>query len=331
MKLRRFLTLVLSLISFEIYAENFLPSNIYLMDQNFAHHILLVEKSTHSLFVYENQNGTPKLVKRYDSATGKYKGNKKVQGDRKTPEGIYTLRKFHSSNQLLDKYGDYAKIYGAGAFTTNYPNVMDSRRGKTGGGIWLHSTDDNSRVSKGLDSKGCVVVVDDDLKDVSQFIDLENTPMVIVQDLNFLKKETWTANKSELETFVESWANAWREKDFRKYIDSYSKESFYSDSKGNYSAYKKYKRAVFSRKDKPEIFFSNISIMTQGEYAVVQMQQDYNSAVISDVGKKTLYLVKDANYNWKIAAEHWSKIDGPKERLAFIPSMRFFKDNKKKQ
>lgn len=331
MKLRYFLTLAISLFSLKIYAQDFLPSNIYLMDENFAHHILLVEKSTHSLFVYENQNGVPKLVKRYDSATGKYKGNKQVQGDRKTPEGIYVLRKFHSSMQLLDKYGDYAKIYGAGAFTTNYPNVMDSRRGKTGGGIWLHSTDDNSRVSKGLDSKGCVVVVDDDLKDVSQFIDLENTPMVIVQDLNFLKKETWEANKKELEEFVEGWANAWREKDFNKYIGSYSKEHFYSNSKGNFSAYRAYKRAVFSRKDKPEIFFSNISIMTQGAYAVVQMQQDYNSAVISDVGKKTLYLVKDANYNWKIAAEHWTRIDGPKERLAFIPSMRFFKENKKKQ
>lgn len=334
MKLLRKSTILISLFCFNCFAyeiEEFLPSNIYLMDENFSHHILLVEKSTHSLFVYENQNGFPKLVKKYNSATGKFNGNKSIQGDRKTPEGVYYLNEFFESKELIEKYGEYGKIYGAGAFTTNYPNIMDARQGKTGGGIWLHSVDDEARVSKGTDSRGCVLVVDNDLKEISQFIDLKNTSMIIVQDLKFLNKETWEKNRNEIKQFVDSWASAWKNKDFDKYINSYSKELFESESKGNFTAYKSYKKAIFAKKDKPDIYFSNLSVMYHSNYAVVQMQQDYNSAVIQDIGKKTLYLVKDENYNWKIVAEQFSKIEGQKEKIAFIPSMRFFKDSKKEQ
>jgi murein L,D-transpeptidase YafK len=336
MKSLLLLTVLVACFSFNAKAQEnkdpkFMLGNIYLLDDQFSHHVVVVEKSTHALYVYKNINGTPQLVKRFASATGKFRGNKSIQGDRKTPEGIYTLNQFYSKEKLNSKYGDYGKIYGAGAFTTNYPNVMDARKGKTGGGIWLHSTDDNTRVSKGLDSKGCVVVVDDDLREISQYIDLKNTPIVIVQNLTYLKKATWLKNKGNLVDFVNNWANAWKEKDFKTYMNSYSKRDFFSSTKGDYNNYRRYKRAVFARKDKPQIGFSNINILKQANYVVVQLQQDYNSSAIQDIGKKTLYLQQDKDYNWKIIHEGWSKIDNTQEILAFVPSMRFFKENKKKQ
>lgn len=304
--------------------DNYLPSNILLMDAKYAHHVILVEKATHKLHLYENNGTVPKLVKTFSTATGKFKGDKSVNGDHKTPEGIYSIEEFLSKEELLRRHGEYAKIYGSGAFPMNYPNFIDIRAGKSGGGIWLHSTDDDNRISKGLDSRGCVVVQNADLKEISEYIELKHTPIIVVQDIFHLSRTTWERNRKDINDAVAKWAKAWQGKDFETYIAAYDSQNFHDNSRGNYNAYKTYKKAVFSRPDRPLIKFDFISILTNEDYAVVHLEQDYRSSVINDVGKKTLYLKKDANYDWKIIGELWSKTES--ENLAFTPSKRFFKE-----
>ena len=317
--------LVLSFFVGKLHAQDaFYPANILMLDEKFSHHVILVEKATHKLYLYENSSTFPKLVKTFNSATGKFKGNKFISGDHKTPEGIYVLEEFLSKEELLRRHGKYAEIYGAGAFPMNYPNFVDDRAGKTGGGIWLHSTDNDERVFKGLDSRGCVVVQNQDLKDISQYIELAHTPIIVVQDVNYLSKMTWEKNRKEISDMVTNWTKAWQNKDFDGYIKSYDPERFYDRSKGSYQSYKTYKKAVFSRPDSPQINFKFLSILATSEYAVVQLQQDYRSAVINDIGKKTLYLKKDANYDWKIIGELWDKTEA--NTLAFTPAKRYFKD-----
>jgi murein L,D-transpeptidase YafK len=320
MKLK-FFTLVM-FFSFSVMASEFIPSYLLQLDEQFAHHVIVVEKSTHRLFVYKNENGFPKLIETYKVATGQIKGNKKVQGDKKTPEGIYRFQVFHSAKDLIDRYGETGLIYGAGAFTLNYPNIIDRRAGKTGGGIWLHSTDDDKRVDKGLDSRGCVVAVDADLKLISRYIDLLNTPAVIVQNLEYLSEKTWKKNKNEIMNVVNTWHKSWQSKDFKTYISQYS-PSFYNARKGGYQQYKAYKRAVFSRTDSPQIDIRNLSILQYNNYAVVTMEQDYKSDIIQDIGKKILYLEQNDSYEWKIIAENWYSL--PKDYgIAFEPKQRFF-------
>ncbi len=305
--------------------ENFLPSNILMMDENFTHHIVVVEKSTHQLHIFENDKTYPKLIKTYNIASGKKKGDKSYSGDHKTPEGIYTFQEFLSKAELYRRHGDYAKIYGAGAFPMDYPNFVDARAKKTGGGIWLHSTDDDNRISKGLDSRGCVVVQNADLKDIGQFIELKHTPIVVVQDILHLNKKTWERNRKDIHDSVQKWAKAWQEKDFNTYISSYDQDRFFDNSKGSYGSFKSYKNAVFSRPDKPTIKFDFISIMATQQYAVVHLRQDYSSNVINDSGKKTLYLMKDQNYDWKIVGELFDK-SSDTNNMAFVPQNRYFKD-----
>lgn len=304
--------------------ENFLPSNILMMDEKFSHHVILVEKATHKLHIYENTSTTPKLLKTFSMATGKFKGDKVDEGDHKTPEGIYTIYDFYSKEELHRRHGKYAEIYGSGAFPMDYPNFIDERDGKGGGGIWLHSTHDDSRISKGLDSKGCVVVQNQDLKDISHFIELNQTPIIVVQDVFFLSKITWERNKKEISDAVQKWAQAWQTKNFDRYIASYDQQRFYDKKHGSYNNYKAYKKSVFSRPDSPSIKVDFISIFAHTEYAVVHLEQDYKSNIINDIGKKTLYLKKDKNYDWKIVGEIWSKAS-PKS-APFIPSRRFFKE-----
>ncbi len=307
----------------QVWSSDFLPYNILMMDGKYAHHVILVEKATHKLHLYENSSTLPTLVKTYSTATGKFKGDKAQNGDHKTPEGIYTIYEFLSDAELHRRHGKYADIYGSGAFPMDYPNFMDLREGKTGGGIWLHSTDDDSRISKGLDSKGCVVLQNDDLKDISQYIELEHTPIIVVQDVLYLSKSTWERNRKEINDTVTKWAKAWQDKDFENYISNYDSVNFFDKSKGSYQSYKNYKKAVFSRPDSPIIKLDFVSIMVNLEYAVVHLQQDYKSSIINDIGKKTLYLKKDANYDWKIVGEQWSKTNSSQE--GFKPSNRFFK------
>ncbi|HLW56828.1 MAG TPA: L,D-transpeptidase family protein [Bacteriovoracaceae bacterium] len=325
--MKKLILIGLCLISFVCYSQTepqLYPSHIYMMDEKFAHHVIVVEKSTHQLFVYENVNGAPRLVKSFLAATGKFKGDKLKSGDHKTPEGIYTLYDFYSQELLLNRHGKYAEIYGSGAFPMDYPNFIDKRNGKTGGGIWLHSTDDDNRVNKGLDSRGCVVVQNADLKEISRYIELKHTPIIVVQDVHFLNKHTWEKNKLEISNFIKKWATAWQEKDFDTYMSSYSETEFYDNIRGRFPAYKQYKKAVFSRPDKPRIQFDHISILNTNDYAMVTLQQTYNSTVINDIGKKVLYLKKDDSYNWKIVGELFNPI--PTDHLAFTPSMRFFQE-----
>lgn len=312
------LTISLFFISFSAMAENFYPSNLLLLDEKFARHVILVEKSTHSLFVYENNNGQPKLVKEFKIATGKLKGDKEAQGDHRTPEGVYVVETFHSEPELLQKYGNQGKMYGSGAFPLNYPNVIDERLGKTGNGIWIHSTDDDARINKGLDSKGCVVLANNDLKELSRFIDLKSTPVVIVQNLHFLSEKSWKTNRDEVLSMLEKWMNAWKEKDFNSYISSYHELDFHDKSKGSFKNYKNYKQQVFARPDKPIINFLYTSIIVTDQYAFVQLQQDYKSQIINDIGHKTLYLKKNSHYDWKIITELWEKVSHEDKDVAYF-------------
>lgn len=319
------LTSFFSLVSAE--EIKMLPAPLLTLDSFYTHHILVAEKSTHLLHLFKNTNGNPELVKTYQMTTGKKTGDKSAEGDLRTPEGIYSFVDFMTHKQLLEKAGNQGVIYGAGAFVTDYPNPVDERMGKGGSGIWLHSTNDETRIDKGLDSKGCVVTANNDLIDVSKYIELYKTPILIVQDLIYLNEKTHETKKNEIKKAIDGWLSAWRNKDIESYISYYSPRDFI-DAKGNYPKYKAYKAAVFSNPGKPKIDLENISILESKNYAVVTFTQKYQSNTINDTGKKTLFLKQDDAYNWKIVNEVWSNkgLDGMNDKIAFEPSMRFFKD-----
>lgn len=262
-------------------------------------------------------------------ATGKKAGDKLFQGDHRTPEGIYHFSDFLTHEQLLKRHGKAGEIYGVGAFVMNYPNPIDRREGKTGGGIWLHSTNDETRIEKGLDSRGCIVAHNSNLIDISKYIELNRTNVIVVHDLKFLKKENWERSKNGLMDTIEKWKSAWANEDLKEYLSHYSQKEFFDRNRGSYQQFKTYKRAVFNNPGKPTIELKNISIMKTDDYSVVTFKQVYSSNTITDIGKKTLYLKKDEFYKWKIVSETWSKAGitdaaESEEAMAFEPRMKFF-------
>ena len=310
--------------------ENHLPAQILQMENFYTHHVIIVEKSTHKLYLYENAASYPKLIKTYQIATGKKPGNKTSSGDFRTPEGVYYFTDFISHNELLKKLGKEGEIYGIGAFVMNYPNPFDNQEKKSGGGIWLHSTNDETRIDKGLDSRGCVVAANNDLKEIAQFVELDKTNIVIVHDVHFLREETWKKSRDGIQKTLDGWANAWRKKDFQEYLSYYDPADFKDPVRGNFPKFKKYKQAVFSNPGFPEINLYDVSMVQGDSYAVVTFTQKYKSNTINDTGKKLLYMRKDDGYEWKIIAEIWAKLptgaNNVAERKPFTPSARFFKN-----
>ncbi len=137
---------------------------------------ILVDKGRARLYVYDGKEG---LKESYNVISGKKKGDKEVRGDEKTPEGVYFFVDVIDGQELPSKYGVLA-------VTIDYPNPLDVAKGKTGFGIWLHATDDPSRLERPRDSRGCVVASNEDVLGIAEDIELGRTPVVIAEELDFI-------------------------------------------------------------------------------------------------------------------------------------------------
>ncbi|MCB9091173.1 MAG: L,D-transpeptidase family protein [Halobacteriovoraceae bacterium] len=301
-------------------------SNLIQLDPLFTNYVLLVEKKNLKIHIYKNNHGTPERVASFPIATGKVPGDKFIEGDKKTPEGVYQLYRFYNANELIQMYGDYGKIYGIGAFVLNYPNTYDSKLGKTGGGIWLHATDDDSRIEKGLDSRGCVVVTGENLKKISHYINLDlKTPIIVTEDIQYWDDKTFTNYKAELNNFVNNWVKTWQEQDLQGYLSHYS-QNLYRPRQGSFQAFSTYKKNVFNNTKDAQIAMHNVSILKHKDYAVIKMKQSYRSNLLDDTGLKTIVVKRNRNYKWEIIEESWSRINKSDSELAFTPSLRYFKE-----
>ena len=128
------------------------------------------------------------IIKAYPSIHGKVEGDKQVQGDLKTPEGIYFVTRKISQQLDFMEYGPHA-------FALNYPNPVDRLRGKTGGGIWLHS---KGRPIKEVQTRGCIAVGQEDITDLVPDL-APGTPVLIAQSLAgapFAREEAAPAGSS---------------------------------------------------------------------------------------------------------------------------------------
>ena len=121
---------------------------------------LVVSKRTKKLFVTEEIEKGYLVIKEYPVSLGKIPGNKEKKGDKKTPEGVYSLIDLKTRDELPSKYGPYAAIL-------NYPNNKDLNQGKTGTGIWIHGTGKGQLTP---DTQGCIELSDTHLTELYAYI-----------------------------------------------------------------------------------------------------------------------------------------------------------------
>lgn len=259
----------------------------------FGGHAILVEKSTQKLYLYDKDY---KLIKTFQITTGQNQGDKRGEGDRKTPEGIYFFTKVKEQKELLPKYGVMA-------LPINYPNFIDTIQHKKGNGIWLHATDDPSRPLKPFDSKGCVVAANEDIVELADYIKLQATPMVVVDKIEYDTAENITNTRREVFRLIEKWQTSWQKKDIESYMRAYSK-GFRANGM-DFQRWKKYKESLNRQYNKIQVSLSDIKILRHYDHVVVAFVQHYKNNQLDSVGIKRLYLAYEENA-WKIIGEEWT-------------------------
>lgn len=162
---------------------------------------IAVDASKSRLYLFENSAMGMRLVSDYYMSVGKAGVLKNQEGDLRTPLGVYYITSHLDRASLSD-------FYGAGALPLNYPNMLDQKRGKSGGGIWLHGTPPNQFSRAPRASEGCVVLSNPDIADLIRTVKVRTTPVVIASELNWQPAKSLSIQGKTFESALNNWRTA---------------------------------------------------------------------------------------------------------------------------
>jgi len=280
---------------------NYINSNAIHIDKNLIPYIIMVEKKTSKIYIYSNDKQN-NIIKSYYCSTGINPGEKVEDGDMKTPEGIYFFTTIKEENQLIKEYGRSAQEYGKRAYVINYPNKFDRIHNKDGDGIWLHATNNPERLREPYNTRGCVVVTNYDIIDISKYIIIKKTPFVIVNEIKEHNIEVAEKEKDELFEFIEKWEKSWESGNIEEYIKFYS-DNFVSRGM-NLNRWKNYKARLFRIYRTIDVSLSGLSILEFKDDYIICFNQNFKSEDYQDSGFKRMYIRKEED-KFKIIGEEW--------------------------
>ena len=262
-------------------------------------YLLICEKETKILYIFRFSEGKFSLIKQYPCVIGANNHGKMREGDFATPEGVYFFLRFASGKTLAENYG-------YGAFVLNYPNFLDRKERKDGGGIWLHGHSAGKVLGADVpDTKGCIVVSNDALKEMSGYLKSNGTPIAIVNKLQYTNLESQKELAKELRNFINSWRLSWESINTKKYMSFYS-PAFVNSEGMSFNAFKHHKEKTNKNKKFIRVKVENLAILMPPEYsgnvAVARFQQRYTSNNFKTDSKKIFYL-KKGQAGWQIIGE----------------------------
>ncbi|MHB1085916.1 MAG: L,D-transpeptidase family protein [Thiobacillus sp.] len=291
-----------------------IPAYLLNLDDSYRH-ALVVDASRSRLYVYENRAGLPIRVADFYVTIGKAGAGKQKEGDNRTPIGIYTISGFKPASEL----GDF---YGGGAFTLSYPNEWDTRQGRDGHGIWIHGSPSNNYSRTPRASEGCVVLANDDLTRLGQYIQTGKTPVIIAHQVEWLDHEALDASRNDLATAIDQWRQDWESRDTMRLLRHYS--ASFRNGTQNLHDFGANKQKVNAAKSWIKVGLSKVSLMLypQGagregkvagastttpnpehaDFALVSFVQNYQSSNLSDQTAKRQFWSRE-NGRWKIVHE----------------------------
>lgn len=290
-------------------SDDAIPSNVLRLSSDQPYAIVVnLEKSR--LFLFENVDGWPKLIKSFYSGIGRKGAGKQVQGDLKTPVGVYFAVDYLDDSELPE-------LYGAGAIPVSYPNVLDIRRGRTGGGIWLHGVPRNTYARAPQSSRGCVTMANDDFESLRSYVDIAKTPVVLADNVEWIDELEFAQAQTEFAAVIDKWQRDWESRDPERYLSNYH-ESFQGQGM-TYKAWSDYKSRVNSQKKFIEIEVADLSIFKDPaeDVMVVRFFQRYRSNTFASDSRKRQYWRKNKDGVWQVI--HEDHVPGTSMTAAEIP------------
>ncbi|MEM9384023.1 MAG: L,D-transpeptidase [Pseudomonadota bacterium] len=165
-------------------------------------HLIVVETSSSRLFLFRNEPEGLRLERDLYASLGRRGPGKNMEGDERTPLGIYfTLSR-------MDEEG-LAERYGAHAFPLDYPNAWDRRAQRTGRGIWIHGVPAQTYSRPPLDSDGCVALTNPDIQWMAKRLAPRRTPVVIVERVPWSVAGPPVPDAATLGERIEQWLRVW--------------------------------------------------------------------------------------------------------------------------
>ena len=270
--------------------------NLLLAPNDQQGHVIVVDTDKSRLYLYKNNGSSLSYVKDYYVTIGKNGVDKKTEGDKRTPIGVY-FAKAKLTQPLADMYGD-------GAYPLNYPNEWDQRHNRSGSGIWLHGTPSDTYSRPPRSSDGCVVLNNQDLKSLAPILQTGKTPIIIANNLSWSANDSGDTEKQSLQAAMDAWLNDWRSQDTDQYLSHYS--SAFNNNGINYQQWSAHKYRVQANKPEISITLSNVSMFaypdSKQKLVVVDFTQDFKSPHLSNkMQKRQYWLLEDGN--WKIISE----------------------------
>lgn len=271
------------------------PTNLLAMAPS-QKYVLAVDVKRARLYVYANENGVPRRVDDFYVTIGKNGFEKSVEGDQRTPLGVY----FVTSQLPKDTLPD---LYGIAAFPLSYPNEWDKRQGKTGHGIWLHGSPSDTYSRPPRSSNGCVALTNTDLVALSRYLQVGVTPVIIAQDFTWAAASNVGRENNGLLAEIETWRTDWETRDAQRLTRHYS-PSFRSGTL-DLAAWAAQKTAINQSRAWIKVKVSDLSLFRypgQPNLVVATFRQDYQSDALSSQGWKRQYWLREGGA-WRIVSE----------------------------
>ena len=197
-------------------AAGLVPSALVTISAN-VKHAVAVDVSRSRLYVFENGSQGLTLIREYYASVGKNGMDKQVAGDQRTPLGVYFVTKQVPSATLPARYGKQA-------LALNYPNPYDRLQGRTGDGIWLHGIPPGMYSRAPWATDGCIALANHYLQELSAYIDVQATPIVVAERLEWVKPAELSARHVGFLGQFEKWQQA------RKQNNAQATDPFYTTS-----------------------------------------------------------------------------------------------------
>ena len=259
-------------------------------------HAIVIDSSRWRVYVYENANGTPRLVDDYYTTLGKFGIDKQREGDKKTPIGVYHVVSQIPGSKLPD-------LYGWGAFPINYPNEWDRLLGRTGYGIWLHGVPSDTYARAPFASDGCVALANPDIERLAKRVQVGATPVIIAERAEWLSPQAWRAERDAFLAQLETWRKDWESLDTERYLAHYAKD--FRAGAMDLGAWRAHKKKVNAGKTSIKVALENLGVFrspASQDLVEVTFDQSYRSSNHAQRSRKRQYWVQEAG-RWKIAYE----------------------------
>ncbi len=290
------LVLLLMLVSVQTGLAEGWHADISDMDTT-PHSFLAIDKNKQQVHVLEKHSPLS-ISATYPCTTGQVEGDKQIQDDLKTPEGVYFV------GQKLTAL-DFDE-YGGVAYTLNYPNPVDRLRQKTGYGIWIHAK--GHEISP-RETRGCIALNLQDLERIGDTL-IFGYPVTVAHqvDTSLARNKQMIATAKILDQQVKAWANLWSARSTQMF-DLYHGNSYsLAQTDETFEHFTSTKRSLFERLPWIHTIITDINMLPGPGYWVTWFNQFYRAPNLTTEGVRRLYW-QEKDGKWLIVGMEWEPRD----------------------